>query len=62
MNTYLKPVIRREVFYTDGSDIHGLPKGFFRTFDTHDYKLISNTWTRKKSVRSLQLGMASHLR
>ena len=35
-----RPVIRGEVFYT-----YGYGDEYFRTFDTHDYKLVSKTWT-----------------
>ena len=42
---YERPVIRGEVFYTNGDDIYGNPGEYFRTFDTHNYELISKTWT-----------------
>ena len=45
---YERPVIRGEVFYTNGDDIHSNPGEYFRTFDTHDYKLVSKTWTDRE--------------
>ena len=42
--SYERPVIRGEVFYTNGDDIHFNPGEYFKTFDTYDYKLVSKTW------------------
>ena len=42
---YERPVIRGEVFYTIDS---GDDSEYFKTFDTHDYKLLSKTWTDRE--------------
>ena len=43
MNRFCKPVFSGGVFFTNSHDDYANPDEYFRTFDTHDYSLISKT-------------------